>query len=36
MGVDPKTVLSEIKHVESGWISLIDYQAKRYSLIPVY
>jgi intracellular sulfur oxidation DsrE/DsrF family protein len=35
-GVDPGTVLPEIKQVNNGWISLIGYQAKGYSLIPVY
>jgi intracellular sulfur oxidation DsrE/DsrF family protein len=34
--VDPATILPEIKHVENGWISLIAYQAKDYSLIPAY
>jgi intracellular sulfur oxidation DsrE/DsrF family protein len=34
--VDPSTVLSEIKHTENGMISLIGYQAKDYSLIPIY
>jgi len=35
-GVDPATVLPEIKQVGNGWISLIGYQARGYSLIPVY
>jgi intracellular sulfur oxidation DsrE/DsrF family protein len=34
--VDRATILPEIKHVENGWISLIGYQAKDYSLIPAY
>jgi intracellular sulfur oxidation DsrE/DsrF family protein len=34
--VDPATVLTEIKHTENGMISLIGYQAKDYSLIPIY
>jgi len=34
--VDPATVLPEIKHVENGWISLIGYQAKNFSLVPAY
>lgn len=36
LGVDPATVLPEIKQVGNGWISLIGYQAKGYSLVPVY
>ena len=36
MNVDPTTVLKEIKQVENGMISLIGYQAKGYSLIPIY
>jgi len=28
--------LPEIKHVSNGWISLIGYQAKGYSLVPAY
>lgn len=35
-GVDPTSVLPEIKRVGNGWISLIGYQAKGYSLIPAY
>ena len=35
-GVDPASILPEIKHVPNGWISLIGYQAKGYSLVPVY
>jgi intracellular sulfur oxidation DsrE/DsrF family protein len=35
-GVDPTTVLPEIKHVGNGWISLIGYEAKGYSLVPAY
>jgi intracellular sulfur oxidation DsrE/DsrF family protein len=31
LGVDPASVLPEIKHVGNGWISLIGYQAKGYS-----
>jgi intracellular sulfur oxidation DsrE/DsrF family protein len=34
--VDPATILPEIKQEENGWISLIGYQAKGYSLIPAY
>lgn len=35
-GVDPASMLPEIKHVPNGWISLIGYQARGYSLVPVY
>ena len=34
--VDPATVLPEIKHEDNGVISLIGYQAKDFSLIPIY
>ena len=34
-GVDPSSILPEIKQVGNGWISLIGYQAKGYSLVPV-
>jgi len=35
-GVDPATVYSDIKHTENGVISLIGYQAKGFSLVPIY
>ena len=35
-GVDPGSVLPEIKQVGNGWISLIGYQARGYSLVPAY
>jgi intracellular sulfur oxidation DsrE/DsrF family protein len=35
-GVNPASILPEIKHVPNGWISLIGYQARGYSLVPVY
>ncbi len=35
-GVDPATVLPEIKRVPNGLVSLIGYQEKGYSLVPVY
>ncbi len=35
-GVDPATVLPEIKAVPNGWISEIGYQARGYSLVPAY
>ncbi|UCE20086.1 MAG: DsrE family protein [Gemmatimonadota bacterium] len=35
-GVDPATVLPEIKQVRNGWVTLIGHQAKGYALVPVY
>ncbi len=35
-GVDPSSILPEIAGVENGWISLIGYQAKNYSIVPAY
>jgi intracellular sulfur oxidation DsrE/DsrF family protein len=35
-GVEPASIQSEIKHVGNGWISEIGYQARGYSLVPVY
>jgi intracellular sulfur oxidation DsrE/DsrF family protein len=35
-GVDPASVLPGIKRVPNGWISLIGYEAKGYSLVPAY
>jgi intracellular sulfur oxidation DsrE/DsrF family protein len=34
-GVDPASLLPEVKPVGNGWISVIGYQAKGYSLVPV-
>lgn len=34
--VDPATVLPVIQHVDNGWISLIGYQAKGYSLVAAF
>jgi intracellular sulfur oxidation DsrE/DsrF family protein len=34
-GVEPSSILPEIKQVGNGWISLIGYGAKGYSLVPV-
>lgn len=34
--VDPATVLPEIERVENGWISLIGYQDRNFSLVPAY
>ena len=35
-GVEPASILPEIKRVGNGWISEIGYQARGYSLVPVY
>jgi intracellular sulfur oxidation DsrE/DsrF family protein len=35
LGVDPSTILPEIKQVGNGWISLIGHQAKGYAIVPV-
>jgi intracellular sulfur oxidation DsrE/DsrF family protein len=35
-GVEPASILPEIERVGNGWISEIGYQARRYSLVPVY
>ncbi len=34
--VDPASVLPGIGHVPNGWVSLIGYEAKGYSLVPAY
>ncbi len=34
--VDPSSVLPGIQKVPNGWISLIDYQARGYALVPAY
>ena len=36
LGVDPGSFLSGVNPVGNGWISLIGYQTKGYSLVPVY
>jgi intracellular sulfur oxidation DsrE/DsrF family protein len=36
LGVDPASILPEIKKVPNGYISVIGYQAHGYSLVPVY
>lgn len=36
LGVDPASVLPEIKQVDNGFISLIGWQTNGYSLVPVY
>lgn len=35
MGVNPDTILPEIKKVENGWVSVSGYQAQDYSLIVI-
>ena len=35
LGVDPSSILPEIKKVGNGWISLIGYESKGYALVPV-
>jgi intracellular sulfur oxidation DsrE/DsrF family protein len=35
-GVDLTTILQEIERVDNGWISEIGYQARGYTLVPVY
>lgn len=35
LGVNPASLLPEVKPVGNGWISVIGYQAKGYSLVPV-
>jgi uncharacterized protein len=35
-GVDPKSILPEINQINNGYISLIGYQGRGFSLIPVY
>ena len=34
-GVDPSSILPEVKPVGNGWLSLIGYQARSYSLVPL-
>jgi intracellular sulfur oxidation DsrE/DsrF family protein len=36
MGVKAESVFPEIIQVENGWISLIGYQNRGYSLVPAY
>lgn len=35
-GVEPASILPQIERIENGWISEIGYQARGYSLVPVY
>ena len=34
-GIEPSTILPEIKQVGNGWISLIGHEAKGYAVVPV-
>jgi len=34
-GVEPSSILPEIKQVGNGWISLIGYETRGYALVPV-
>ncbi len=35
LGVEPSSILPEIKQVGNGWISVIGYQSRGYSFVPV-
>lgn len=35
LGVEPSSILPEISQVGNGWISVIGYQARGYSFVPV-
>lgn len=35
-GIESDSILAEIEQVFNGWLSLIAYQAKQYSLLPIY
>ena len=35
-GVDPGSFLPGLKPVPNGWVSLIGYETKGYSLVPAY
>ena len=35
-GIESDSILPEIEQVLNGWLSLIGYQAKHYSLLPIY
>jgi len=34
-GVEPSSILPEIKQVGNGWISLIGYESRGYALVPI-
>ncbi len=35
-GIDPASTLPELQKVGNGYVSLIGYEAQKYSLVPVY
>ena len=35
-GIDSDSILPEIEQILNGWLSVIGYQAKQYSLLPIY
>ena len=35
-GVDPETIPAHINRIENGWISLVGYQQKGFSLVAVF
>lgn len=35
-GVDPASISKKIDRVPNGWISALGYQARGYSLVPIY
>jgi intracellular sulfur oxidation DsrE/DsrF family protein len=35
-GIESDSILPEIAQILNGWLSLIGYQAKHYSLLPIY
>ncbi len=35
LGVDPKTILPEVDKVGNGFISVVGYQAKGYSVVTI-
>jgi len=35
-GVEPSSILPDVKQVGNGWISLIGHEAKGYALVPVF
>ena len=35
-GIESDSILPEIEQILNGWLSVIGYQAKHYSLLPIY
>ena len=35
-GIEAESILPEIEQIYNGWLSLIGYQAKHFSLLPLY